>query len=126
METNGEMKVKKCAKCGRVLTVDHFSKRTASKDGLQDWCKDCISESTRKARERRKNVMASKTGFLPTDMPKKTVNTQETVERRVLSGAAYKVYAHPELAKFSPRQLIEELHERGYRGKLTYTMEVVL
>lgn len=28
---------------------------------------------------------------------------------------------NPELAKFTPRQLIEELKARGYRGRLTYT-----
>lgn len=128
METNGEMKVKKCAKCGRVLTVDNFSKSSRAKDGLQSYCKECASKSAMGSIEKKKkgNIAGAKTGFQPTDAPKPTISAQETVERRVLGGAAYKVYAHPELARFSPRQLIEELRERGYRGKLTYSVEVVL
>lgn len=128
METNGEMKVKKCPKCGRVLTVDNFSKSSSAKDGLQSYCKECASKSSMESKEKkeRRNIAGAKTGFQPTDAPKPTMSAQETVERRVLGGAAYKVYAYPELARFSPRQLIEELRERGYRGKLTYSVEVVL
>ena len=128
METTNDVKVKKCVKCGRVLTVDNFSKSSSAKDGLQSYCKECAARAALESQAKKKkgDVVGAKTGFQPTDTPKKTVDTQDAIERRVLSGAAYKVYAHPELAKFSPRQLIEELRERGYRGKLTYTMEVML
>lgn len=33
--------LKVCSKCGRVLPVEQFSKRTASKDGLNCKCKEC-------------------------------------------------------------------------------------
>lgn len=37
-----------------------------------------------------------------------------------------KVFSSPELAKFTPRQLIDELKMRGYRGTLTIQQQVVL
>lgn len=35
-------------------------------------------------------------------------------------------YRNPDLSKFTPWQLIEELRFRGYHGKLTYTNEIEL
>ena len=33
--------LKECGTCGRVLPVEQFSKRTASKDGFNNQCKEC-------------------------------------------------------------------------------------
>ena len=32
-----------------------------------------------------------------------------------ITASMHKVYAHPELAKFTPRQLMEELKSRGFK-----------
>lgn len=36
------------------------------------------------------------------------------------------VSGNPALSSFKPRDLIEELRVRGYKGKLTYTQEITL
>lgn len=36
----------------------------------------------------------------------------------------HKVFVNPDLAKFTPRQLIEELRGRGYSGELKYTQTI--
>ena len=37
-----------------------------------------------------------------------------------------KIYSNPELARFSPRELIAELKARGYTGELKYTQTISL
>lgn len=37
-----------------------------------------------------------------------------------------KVFTNPDLAKFKPRELIEELKARGYKGTLTYEQVITL
>jgi len=42
------MKTKKCPNCGGVKSVEDFQRKTSNKDGLQNWCADCLKESQRK------------------------------------------------------------------------------
>lgn len=87
---------KQCTKCGRELPITEFSKNKSRKDGVQVWCRQCTSEYLRKMRLD-KSVSAPERGT-----------------------------AASELAKYKPVQLIAELRRRGYKGTLTYTMNITV
>lgn len=93
------METKICNKCGRELSIDMFHKKTTSKDGYQDYCKECHS-------------VANKKSYLKRKMQRNAIDKVETI--KVGTGEATKIYAHQELSRFSPRQLMEELKARGF------------
>jgi hypothetical protein len=96
---------KHCNKCGRDLPLSAYTKKSSSADGLQDYCKECRSEYARiynqKKRAERLENESSK-------LEKKEV---VIVERE---NPMTKVYSDPELARFTPRQLMQELKARGW------------
>lgn len=47
-----EQRLKKCYKCDRVLSVEHFHKHKNRKDGLATWCKECKVEDQRQPARR--------------------------------------------------------------------------
>ena len=89
------IKTKKCSKCGRELPISEFYRNSSSKDGLQGWCKDCTNDKLRKQ------------GLNPVD---KTLDKILDVRNTKDSGSPLK--------DFTPRELINELRQRGYTGKL--------
>lgn len=91
------METKICKKCGKELPVDKFYKNKSQKDGLGYYCKDCVN--------------AYKSSKKPMQMG---------------GGKLTKVFTNPDLAKFKPRELIEELKARGYKGTLTYEQVITL
>lgn len=46
--------------------------------------------------------------------------------RKLRGGGLKKIYSNPELARFSPRELIAELKARGYTGELKFTQTISL
>lgn len=92
MTTNETTQTKTCPKCGRTLTAEHFYVSNRSNDGLQCYCKDCTRQTNAQCYRRSKQA-----------------NTPQIV----------KSCTHA-LAEFTPRQLIEELRARGYKGELQY------
>lgn len=89
-----EKVMKVCPKCGRELPLEMFNKCAKNRDGLQSHCKECHSLYQKVAYEKKRAMM------------KKEAN---------VSASIHKVYAHTELAKFTPRQLMEELKARGFK-----------
>ena len=89
------METKICGKCGKELSIDNFHKNKSTKDGLHNYCKDCMK-------------------------------SYKTSKKSNVGGVLTKVYANPDLVKFKPRELIEELRARGYKGTLTYEQVITL
>ena len=103
------METKVCRKCGRELPLSEFHKKSASKDGLQDYCKQCSSKSAAES-VRKKRAIAK---------AHKIENERIEFEKK------YKIYTCKELATFTPRELMLELKARGYEGELVYIERIV-
>ncbi len=56
MKTTTETKTKVCTHCGRELPVEAFSKRNASADGLQLWCRECYSRHNKNNLPKRRGI----------------------------------------------------------------------
>lgn len=57
---------------------------------------------------------------------KSAVMFMPETDKKLRGGNLKKIYSNPELAKFSPRELIAELKARGYTGELKYTQTISL
>ena len=98
------METKVCKKCGRELSISDFYTNSKAKDGLATYCKGCSNElSVEYARKRRARK-----------------KEQAKENERIEFEKKYKIYTNRELAKFTPRELMLELHARGYEGELLY------
>lgn len=95
------METKKCAKCGCMKSLDSFYKNASMKDGLQTHCKACQSEA-RKGKPLISVKSEALAGVNKRPMPDKN---------------------NP-LSAFTPRELMQELHRRGYDGELIYTSRI--
>jgi predicted HTH domain antitoxin len=99
---------KRCYKCGQYRPISDFNKNKKSKDGLQSECRECHAETMRKYHLKKAEEIKAM----------KAMNTTRTIkeeESKVQESKMIKVYSNVELAKFSPRQLMEELKARGFR-----------
>lgn len=103
-------KTKKCAKCGRILPLSEFNKNKRTGDGYQYQCRDCAREYWNEYYERQKQ---KKTGVVVRAQPMTAIS-------------AGKPNPNPKLAEFQPRELIDELRARNYKGKLYITREIIV
>lgn len=92
---------KRCPKCGRLLPKESFNKKAKAKDGLQDNCKDCMRAYNKERYERMK-----------IESDKAIVKVKEYID---LPQKLHKVFSNPDLARFTPRELMSELKARGFK-----------
>ena len=52
--------MKTCTRCKCVKSIDNFSKRSSSKDGLNSSCKECIANYTKKYRSKNAELLKYK------------------------------------------------------------------
>lgn len=80
-----------CKVCERELSINEFAKNGM---GITHVCKECVTNRKRSKREENKQLKQQ---------------VQDAVKARSLR-----------LKDFTPRELMQELKERGYDGKLKY------
>jgi hypothetical protein len=97
------METKECKVCHTIKPINEFHKHPQYADGHDSTCSACRNEQRKKRRQNQKN--------------ERPVNLHPKI---------HPVYSNPELAKFTPRQLIEELKSRGYSGELLYVQKIKL
>ena len=74
--------MKKCSRCGETKTVDQFSKRARSKDGLNHWCKDCNkAECSRWYADNGEKARAAMADWRATNFEKKKASDSEWAKK---------------------------------------------
>ena len=91
-----EITTKVCSRCGKELPITEFYEHKRSKDGFASMCKACHKQS----------IEAS-------------VAKKKKLESIVKQGGK-------QLKDYTPRELMEELYRRGYRGTLEYVEKHVI
>lgn len=94
------MEKKKCKVCGRELPLSDFKRNSLSPDGYVNTCTACQNK------KRRSNIKNNELDVVTPPHKDKGCN--------------------PDLAQFTPRELMAELKARGFRGKLSIIREVTL
>lgn len=121
---------KTCKICGRTLPLDQFPRHPRTADGHSTICRECYktknADSLRKAAE---NSAAARKGnkrgpYKPRAIETKPAPVAET--KPVPMGGCPTGPKGPNgsLMNFTDRDLCDELIARGYRGKLTRTIEL--
>ncbi len=85
--------MKKCKICGRELENEMFYANYKMKDGRDSCCKECRKKKNKEKYLAKKSLEST------------TIQHNDLI----------KVYSNPELAKFTPRQLMQELKARGFK-----------
>lgn len=86
------MGTKICKECGRELPLDHFAKYHF---GTSNTCKECAGKAI--------------------SMGHKNKKTEENLYKQLEEAKKAR------LSEFTPRELMQELHTRGYEGTLRFT-----
>jgi hypothetical protein len=95
---------KVCSCCKIEKPLSEFGKNRSTKDGHSIYCRDCQNEKMRASRGRKKDALPSVTSPAP------DAEIHASIE-----------HAEDKLLKdCTPRELILELKNRGYKGRLVW------
>ena len=101
---------KVCPKCGRELPSEAFNKKARSKDGLQDYCRECNSAANKAyhAKKMAQNGKKVTPKAKPAEAPEPTAKT----------------VPNPAMAAIPDHDLVGELRRRGYEVKASKYVEL--
>lgn len=97
--------MKKCSRCGTEKPITEFYNSQNLSDGKTIWCKDCVKEYNR---NRYNRIKMENINMNPTQSPKSDIRGGQ----------------NNDLSRFTPRELMQELAKRGYRGTLEYVKRI--
>lgn len=97
--------MKQCYHCGVEKPITEFYDSKRSLDGKLSWCKECMKEYNRNRNNRIK-------------MENTTMNQTQPQKTDIRGGQ------NNDLSRFTPRELMQELAKRGYRGTLEYVKRI--
>ena len=100
-----DITMKQCYHCGVEKPVTEFYNYKGSLDGKSSWCKDCVKEYNRNRYNRIKM---------------ENINTNQTQSQK----SDIRGGQNNDLSRFTPRELMQELAKRGYRGTLEYVKRI--
>ena len=117
---------KVCKICGRELPVDQFGKHFRAKDGLNPYCKECVSQIQKEAAARTKaeTVEPTPDEEIIKMRDKAEAEFKEWVEKGAPDLPKPELKHIPTLAGFQDDDLISELVDRGWTGRIVKTITV--
>lgn len=100
-----DITMKQCCHCGVEKPTTEFYDSKRSSDGKTAWCKDCVKEYNR---NRYNRIKMENINMNPTQPQKSDIRGGQ----------------NNDLSRFTPRELMQELAKRGYRGTLEYVKRI--
>lgn len=123
-QTIQTMGYKTCKMCGKIKPYSEFYRSTHNADGYHSYCKECFShygsaEERRKRKEAKGTSSPDAISSTPASTPVPKPDTVKAMDTNVLvdelRGRGKTVLIDP-----TPRELMEQLVNRGYVGTLEY------
>ena len=125
MDTNTKEITKCCSHCGTEKPASEFYRNTNNADNLQGTCKACCKVYYHLRRDKERRLRDSKRRLEAARQSFEDELEAVSAERLGIVQARPDAPLHPELARFTPRQLMGELYARGYEGSLSYSERVI-
>ena len=125
MDTNTKEITKRCSHCGTEKPASEFYRNTNNADNLQGTCKACCKVYYHLRRDKERRLRDSKRRLEAARQTFEDELEAVSAERLGIVQARPDAPLHPDLARFTTRQLMGELYARGYEGSLSYSEQVI-